>query len=302
MEIIKIPYNRLLKLEFPEMAQLLINAVEWYEPETLLIKEIFDKLVEQTPQIESLKVGYGPHPITEELAPLRKKRLMYAANIVHKMGVILVEDENVKSKEVREAKILINLYLLYLGKSRNEDVINQKLTQFFREVETNVSFSAALRTFDFMGDIENLELSHADVQSLLRSRLQHIKQRPKAETAKNVKSIRKALTNLFMQIEVAKVKHPELDYNPLIKDVNGIIEKYIEHANMRDTINKRKAEEKKRKASAEFDVNSTGKQNEMLSDSDETKEDCGNENNIDQDVEQKKDSCNDNESNATALD
>lgn len=123
-----IPFYRLLKLELPELTQLVIEAVEQHLPETLMIKEMHDKLVAQKPQIESLKVGYGPHPITEELTPLRKKRFMYAANIVHKMSVVVVEDENVKSKAVREAKIVINLYLLNLSKSKNEQVINQKLT------------------------------------------------------------------------------------------------------------------------------------------------------------------------------
>lgn len=236
-----IPFYRLLKLELPELTQLVIEAVEQHLPETLMIKEMHDKLVAQKPQIECLKVGYGPHPITEELTPLRKKRFMYAANIVHKMSVVVVEDENVKSKAVREAKIVINLYLLNLSKSKNEQIINQKLTQFFREVETNVSFSAAVRTFDLMTDIENLELTHSDVRQLLNTRRNLIKQRPKAETSRNMKSIRKAITDLFMQIEVAKVKHIDLDYQPLINDLNGIIDNYRELVNMRATINKRKA-------------------------------------------------------------
>ena len=63
----------------------------------------------------------------------------------------------------------------------------------------------------------------------------------KAETDKKLKVIRKVLTDLFMQIEVASLKNTDLDYKPLINEINGVIDNYRELVNTRYTINKKKA-------------------------------------------------------------
>ena len=69
MYIQNVPYSKLLKLELPRLANRVIEIVEKHDPETLKIKEVFDLLVEEKPQVEGLIVRHGPHPITEELQP-----------------------------------------------------------------------------------------------------------------------------------------------------------------------------------------------------------------------------------------
>lgn len=250
MIITNISYSKLLKLEIPELTQRVINLVEDHDPEILKIKEIFDLLVAKQPEIEGLKVGYGRHPITRELQLARKKRLMYAASIVYKMGIIVRENANDMPREVDAAKIIIDQYLLHLSTAKNEEVVSQKLTQFSREMNENESFATAMSSFGLVSDTDSLKSVHSRVTRLTKERLQLLKKRPKAETAAKVKAIRDALTDFFMQVQVARLKHTDLDYNPLINEINGVIDHYRELVKTRATISKRKAVKKEQEEDA----------------------------------------------------
>ena len=53
--LIKIPLSRLLKIEVPRLALRVIEIVEKHNPEELHIKEIFDLLVAELPNIQKLE-------------------------------------------------------------------------------------------------------------------------------------------------------------------------------------------------------------------------------------------------------
>ncbi|MGV8962059.1 MAG: hypothetical protein ACOH2V_01605 [Candidatus Saccharimonadaceae bacterium] len=107
----------------------------------------------------NLKVAYGAHPITEQLTPLRKKRFMYAAAIVYKMNVIVREDIYPNNSDVIATKILINSFLLNLSGNKNEEIVAEKLTQFFRTMSENPTFLASLELFKLTTDISSLRMA-----------------------------------------------------------------------------------------------------------------------------------------------
>ena len=241
MVIKKAPFYRMNKLENPEFAERILDIVESHNPETLKINDVYDLAVAKKPEIEGLKVRHGRHPITSELKLKRKMRLMYAASIVHKMSVVVRENAKDISREVTEAKIIIDIYLLNLGVGNNEEVINQKMTQFFMLIDSNEALETTMLNIEITPDINNLRNTHSEIKELTKMRLQLLTKRPKAETDKKLKVIRKVLTDLFMQIEVASLKNTDLDYRPLINEINGVIDNYRELVNTRYTINEKKA-------------------------------------------------------------
>lgn len=135
----------------------MIKKIEDHDPETLLINEVYDLLVAQKPNIENLKVAYGPHPITEQLLPLRKKRFMYAAAIVYRMKMAVREDIYPNSNDVIETRIFVNSYLLNLSSSKSEEVVAEKLTQFYRELDENPALEASTELYKLSEDIANLK-------------------------------------------------------------------------------------------------------------------------------------------------
>ena len=64
------------------------------------------------------------------------------------------------------------------------------------------------------------------------------------------KSAVKALNNLIVSIELGKIKHPELDYEPLINELNAFLGQYQSLDKTRRTISKKAAENKKTVASS----------------------------------------------------
>lgn len=254
MYIKNVPYSKLLKLELPRLANRVIEIVEKHDPETLQIKEVFDLLVEEKPQIEGLIVRHGPHPITEELQPLRKKLLMYASTITFQMSVIVREDMYVKAENVRIAKIFINRYLLKLGLKKNREVIFQRLDEFFLEIEQDAQLEAILDTLGLTNNIDELQSVHSTMKELISRRLESISERPKVKSKELAKSVRKALKDMFTQIQIAQLKNKELNYSPLINELNDLLDTYRGLINARATLNKKRAEERKNNETGDSDT------------------------------------------------
>ena len=182
-----------------------------------------------------MKIAYGAHPITEQLGPLRKKRFMYAAAIVYKMNMIVREDIYPNDSQV------IDSFLLNLSLSKNEEVVAEKLSQFFRETTVNAKLQTALELFNLLGDVDILQSTDNNIKELLSVRANQISERPRVKTAILVKSILKAMKDMFKQIEVAQLRNPLLDYSVLINKLNDLLDHYRALINTRATINKRKA-------------------------------------------------------------
>ena len=245
MVIKTLPFQSLLKLELPQLAEKVIEQVETHDPELLKIEELYNLLIAQKPQILNLKVVYGAHPITEQLTPLRKKRFMYAAAIVYKMNVIVREDIYPNNSDVIATKILINSFLLNLSGNKNEEIVAEKLTQFFRTMSENPTFLASLELFKLTTDISSLRMADQALRELLKQRADSISERPRVKTTVNVQSIQKALKDMFKEIESAQLRNPLLNYSSLINKLNDLLDHYRMLINIRATINKRKAQQLK---------------------------------------------------------
>ncbi len=245
MVLKKMPFSRLLKLELPELAEDVIRVVERHNPEELLIKEVHDFLLAEKPHIDLLSSPHGAHPLTCELTPLREKLLLCVSAIKFHMRVTVKVNKVGTQRQITVIQIAIDRHLHKLRSSKNEALINRKVSQFLHEVETDSELSTALRALEFMVHIENLELAHADVRNVLDMRKNSISVRPK-DTAKDLAdSVVFALNTVFKQVEVAKVKNKELDYQPLFNELNDTLIKYRNQISVREANNKRKAEERK---------------------------------------------------------
>lgn len=239
MQIFKVNYSRLLKLELPELAERVVSIFEEYDPEEFKIKEAYDQLVAQEPQIAALLARYGAHPLTTTLNRLRKKRLMYASEIVSQLKFHL--RDNNEDQTLINAKVSVDQFLLHLSKN-NEEVTNRKITQFFAEVELNEGLTSTLRTLNLMDNYEKLELTHSDIRNLLEKRVLSKAARPKGKTNEFSQSVINALRILFMQIEVAHSVHKDLDYTLMINALNEILIRYRDLINSRASYNKKKKE------------------------------------------------------------
>ena len=242
-KILKISFSQLLKLEFQYLASSVIEIVEKHDPEALKIKEIFDILVKQKPQIKLLKVRYGPHPITLKLSNLRISRNAYAQGMIDQLKTLERVKESGTEEALIVAKPIVIRYLQNLSKN-TEKTIRQTLIQFFDVVAEDGAFQMALETLGLLSYHDNLQSVNTAIDEQYILRRENVSARPKDKTPDIIAAIMSDTQDLFKQIEVAQIKHPEIDYTTLIDEMNNEIAKAKAEIKARKSYNKKKAEEK----------------------------------------------------------
>ena len=230
-----IPFSRLLKLEIPQLAKGVLDIVERHDPENLLIETAFNNFNLLKPEIESLIVRYGPHPITEKLEPLRQKRILYATAISFQVKGLVKGYINGTDNDVMVAKSAVNRYLNNLS-ANNEEIINERLDQFLNEINTNADLQNAMDVLGFTSFIDDLTSVSNQVKELLAVRNASISERPKGVLAVSSKAIRDGLKELFIRINFAKKDNKTLNYNPLISELNEKLIRFHGLIQMRETI------------------------------------------------------------------
>ena len=239
--ILKINFSKLKKLEVQNLAESVITIVEKHNPEDLQIKEIFDKLVELQPRIDLLTIGYGAHRLTKEINKLRRRRNAFTQGLINKMKTI--EDGGIEGMEnhIAIAKPKAILYLQGLSKESEKTKV-QTISQFLNLIDNNEELANAILALDLIPDLNNLKLVTTDIRALYNKRRESTSARPKAKTLMHVAAIKIAISNLFKQIEVAQIKNADLDYMPLIDELNLEITRAKAEVKARASYNQKKAE------------------------------------------------------------
>ncbi len=235
MQIIKIATSRLLKLEIPQLAKGVIEIVEKHDPKILLIEKAFNDFNLLKPKIESLIVRYGAHPLTERLEPVRQKRIWYATAISFQVRGLVKGYLNGTDNEIRVAKEAVNRYLLNLS-SNNEEIINERVDQFLKETNTNAELQNAMEVLGFTAFIDDLSSANTQLLELLATRNASISKRSKGVLPVSSKAIRNGLSVLFVRITSATHDNKELNYNPLISELNERMIRFNGLIKMRETI------------------------------------------------------------------
>lgn len=241
LEIDKLPVaSRMLKLEVPELALEVISTVEKYNPEELLIEPMFQILIKQMPIIKMLDVPYGKDPVRLSLRPLKQKLMLHASEVrLHLQLLKKTEDE----KNLFEIQAAVDRHLRYLSKSKNRKIVNQKITQFIHEVKSNQALKEVMIEFDFMPIVERLELALTDVRALIAKRTQSDSEKPKKTAREMMEIVLSSLNDLFKEIELSQLRNPEIDYAPLIHELNSVTANFKQVVNLREAANRRKAAE-----------------------------------------------------------
>ena len=219
MFISKIALSRLLKLEIPQLAKGVLDIVERHDPESLLIESAFNDFNLLKPEIESLIVRYGAHPVTEQLEPFRQKRILCVSSITFQVRGLVKGYIDGTESDVRIAKEVVNRYLHNL-RAHNEEIINERVDQFLQEMTTNENLISAMSTLGITRYIDDLTSAQKTLVALLTHRNASVSKRAKGVMPLSSKAIRDGLLVLFGRISAATWDNKELDYNPLIRELN----------------------------------------------------------------------------------
>ena len=239
--ILRIGFSRLAKEDVKSLAARVITIVEGNDPETLKIKEIYDLLVELQPQIDALRLRHLAHPITEELEALRRQRIAFAQGIIDKVKTTEYGKISGKEEAIKFAKPLILQHLQGLSNMTEEKILDN-IKGFMHLQNNDLQLSTAVENLELNPYLDNLQHLNLTIEGLYITRNKNVSARPKKITPGIVALIKEALEDLFKQIEVAQVKNQELDYKPLVDELNNVIALLRAKIKARASYNKKKAE------------------------------------------------------------
>ncbi|HNX89751.1 MAG TPA: DUF6261 family protein [Paludibacteraceae bacterium] len=241
LQILIFAFTKLHKLEFAYFLKGVIRIVEKHNPSLLKILGFYNRLLELEPQLDGLTVKYGKHAISKELSDLRVERhglLLAITGQIHS-----VENANLKAheNELRYALPVLKRFFTDILR-KNEKDKSERIEQFIRFAKTDTVLNAALKTLGFELYVAEL----AEITDKMRqkhiTRTEEISARPKMNTVERVAMLNESVIRLFQAIELGAIENPDLDFQPLISELNVWISYYHTLVKSRQTRSANKTE------------------------------------------------------------
>ena len=255
LEINRLPISKMQKLEVAEFAEEVIGVVHKYNPEEMQINAMYGLLVANKPLIAQLKVHYGVDPYRLDLKPAREMMMLLVSNI--KLKVRMATKTN-DPKDFHVIESAINSSLRHLYRCRNAKTVTQKIRGFLNDVEADQELQAAITQFDLLEDVMQLTAAVDRVRELSRKSYKRTSSRINVSSTVHMRAVYSAVEYVFNEIEMAHLMNPELDYSPLVAELNVLVNKYRSLIVIRDHNNRRLAALKKAEEEAMNDNDANG--------------------------------------------
>ena len=238
----RVPFSRMLKAEVAEYAKRIINITDKQYVAESVIFPVVEKLTNTEPQIVMLGVRYGIDPMREELDNLKSQLMLSISTLKLKVRVLSKTNND---KALRLVQAYIDTYLRYLGKTKNEKELSQRVAGFIEAIEAEVELSDAIESHNLDNEINSIKIVEADFKLRLNKRVVLLAERPKEKTKDLVQTIAIAVENLFKAIEVAPIMSSEEDHTALAQELSQLSDMFNRSIAIRSANNQRKADKDK---------------------------------------------------------
>lgn len=252
MVLLNLRLSKLWKLERVEYANQVIKIVDEHDPEALKISDMYNLLVARQPEIDQLNVRYRAHPMTVSIQHLRSLRGLHISNILGRLKLVRKEKGDLDG-DVRLVRTEIDRHFGNFRSSKNEAIKIQKVDKFNTAVEASQELEEALSELGFTSLMNDLRSVHSRIKSNSELRNKSIAARPQTKTNDLQKVVDDSIVNLFTDIRLAMLRNPEINYNPLIADLNKVTLIFDNYINIRMGQSERRAEEKAENENGELD-------------------------------------------------
>ena len=252
MILLNLRLSKLWKLERVEYVNQVIKIVDEHDPEALKISDMYNLLVARQPEIDQLNVRYRAHPMTVSIQHLRSLRGLHISNILGRLKLVRKEKGDLDG-DVRLVRTEIDRHFGNFRSSKNEAIKIQKVDKFNTAVEASQELEEALSELGFTSLMNDLRSVHSRIKSNSELRNKSIAARPQTKTNDLQKVVDDSIVNLFTDIRLAMLRNPEINYNPLIADLNKVTLNFDNYINIRMGQSERRAEEKAENENGELD-------------------------------------------------
>ena len=215
-------FSKVRRSELPEMTEEILKSVEKYNPVALKIAGMYNLLSELRPLLNILAVKYDGYPNSAEVKAQVKMRNNLLSAIrshsiaIEKAGVIAT---------AQQARLAIPYLKSYLNGINTDSPIvkSGRVNPMLVGLTDNDEMNEALSALGFTSYMDELKASQQSVNQGESHRKEVLAIRPKFNNNDAKLRINTAIEHLLKAIDLAKVEYNDLDYMPLINELNVVL-------------------------------------------------------------------------------
>lgn len=224
-KITPVPLSRVPKLEYPELVFTFVRIVEHYDATAMHIADSFAELNARVPELMKLKLLKGKHPETNDIIALYVRRKDIVGAVLGQTRKLVKAKIPVQATHIRLVSPFIEKY--WAGYfSFNQNVINARMKLMLDEIELNADLKAALSTVGLMSHVDELKAIETNLFQSKESRRISKSEIPKIDTRQIKSFVGEAVTDVVNAIEIARKAHTEVNYLPMITEINDLFTMY----------------------------------------------------------------------------
>ena len=247
MQIKKIRLSSLEQLQMPALIKGVITAIKNNDVKKLNLEFLLKILEEHQLKVGTLDVPMGSHPMTKQTDFWHKQRVDLASSILGQAKSIAQANLTSTKEEVEIVLRVVNMHLKKLRKN-NRSEIESLIDIFVKHINKNLMVKNAFDKIGLMSYVDELQLANETYIRLdLKRQSSMVKTQKRDVNKKITKEAQAALRSFFEFVEVANRTYPELDYKPLMMELNTLIAEFTNLIKTRATYKKKK---KKKTAAA----------------------------------------------------
>jgi len=221
-KIMRFPFYRIQKLEHPIIFNRSITIFEKHKPDELFLSEVVNAVKAKQPLADSLKVQQMDHPNTGKILNLGKMRRYFTSALWNQVKMLNKANNNATVKDDKVAAVY-SFSKTYFESffSKRSSLRGQITEQFLSDLEENEEMKQYFTDLGLTILTGNISDMHQGMKVKQAQRTADMSLRSKAETLSITKDLAESLRTLFSAVNVAMVAHPEVDYQPLVKELNA---------------------------------------------------------------------------------
>lgn len=220
--LVSFSFARVRKSEFPEIMNAVLAIVEKHDPTALSIVGMYNLLLELKPLLDILTVKYDGYPISKEFENQRTMRdKLLSAILSH---ITAIEKAGVAST-AQQAGLAVPYLKRYLKGIIvvNSTVKTGRVDQLLSNLEENVEIKTALTALGLTAYFDGLKTCQQSINQGESHRREILSVRENFNSKNAQVKITYAISNLLNAIELARVEHTDIDYMPLINELNVLL-------------------------------------------------------------------------------
>lgn len=225
-KIVQVPFSKVPKLEFPELVNNVVMVVTKHNPDAYYIRSFYDFLLEAQTQNSKLSVSNRKTEESIEIQVLKKKRYTVLSAIIGQTKNLEKVNLPEHANELSTVTVFIDGFF---GKIRKDvsKIKTERVKQLFTQLNDNTTLLNAMQNVGLMPYLNELRDIQLNIDAKSAKNIEQNATRPKLkDTREVIAKMKLALTNLFRGIEFGVHAYPNVDYTPLINELNELLIKY----------------------------------------------------------------------------